>query len=217
MIAVERNNNNIVMRRGALAARRKQQSGFTVLELVFSFAILGLIGLNMAMVMRSSSAAFESSVMSKVVGEQAEMTMERIILALMSSSKDQLEGTLATAPNGAPSVNYTTCLGMNASGVLVYGDPERIEYQPQSGSVIWSQNPGLSNARNVVWSQWVPLNLDGEAVNTIDDNNNGLVDEPGLSFDLQDSKVNVNLTLERKDSKGVLFKRTLSRTVTCRN
>jgi prepilin-type N-terminal cleavage/methylation domain-containing protein len=195
--------------------KKRAQAGFTIVELVFAAAILGLLSLNLAMVLRTSSSAFETGVFRKVIDDQAELTMDRISLAVMASAEKDLY-PISVAPMNTPRLDYQICLGFQ-DGQLVMGDTERIEYVPLNGLVVWSQNPNSTDTRSVVWSSWVPNNLDGELVNGLDDNGNGLIDEQGLSFDSSGGKVNIHLTLERKDSKGVIFKRTLVNTVTCRN
>lgn len=195
--------------------RRATQSGFTMLELLFAFAILTLIGLNLGMVMRTTSSAMTTSVMAQVVDEQADLTMQRIAFAVMGASAEELDPALA-APLSTHRIDYQVALGFE-SGVLVMGDLERIEYVPAASSVVWTQKPETEAARSVVWSQWVPPSLDGEVDNGLDDNENGLVDEPGLSFDAVGSRVNIRLTLARKDSQGHLHKRTRVNTITCRN
>lgn len=194
---------------------RTLQKGFSTLELVFAVAILVLISLNMSMVLRTSNDAFASGVLQKVIGEQAEQTMDRISLAVMASTATDLNPVKASPLNSAR-LEYKTCLGYQ-DGQLVMGELERIEYVQQQGTVVWSQNPDASQAHKVVWSSWVPKNLDGEDANGIDDNGNGLVDEPGLSFDSTGPKVNIRLTLRRTDKAGKVYKTTLNNTVTCRN
>lgn len=196
---------------------RRSQGGFTIVEVACASAIAGLIAVNLAMVMRASAAAYETGVLKKLVDEQAEMTMDRIALAVMSSSEQELY-PVVSSPLCSPRIDYQTCLGVQ-DGALVMGDLERIEYveQPSAGTVVWTESPGSSASRSVVWSSWVPRFLEGETPNGADDNGNGLVDEAGLTFDSSGPKVHIRLTVERKDEKGQLFRRTLASTVTCRN
>jgi type II secretory pathway pseudopilin PulG len=195
--------------------KTRHQGGFTIVEMVFAAAIMGLLSLNLAMVLRTSSNAFEAGVLRKLVDDQAELTMDRISLAVMASSEQQLYPP-AAAPFNTPTLDYQTVLGFQ-DGILVMGDLERIQFVQQSGSVLWMQNPNSTDPRSVVWANWVPTSLDGEILNGIDDNGNGLIDEKGLSFDYTGPKVNIRLTLERKDTNGMIFKRTMANTVTCRN
>jgi type II secretory pathway pseudopilin PulG len=194
---------------------RRREGGFTIVEVVIAAAILGLIVLNMSMVMKTSSAAYGTGVFKSVLEDQAELTMDRIELAVMSSSEKAISPQNA-APLSTPVLDYESSLGFQ-EGKLVSSDPERIQFLPTTGQVVWSQNPGLPEERSVVWSNWVPFHLEKEIANGTDDNGNGLIDETGLAFDKSGPKVNINLTLERKDSEGKVHTKTSKSVVTCRN
>ena len=83
--------------------------------------------------------------------------------------------------------------------------------------VVWSEDPGSARERRIVWSDWARRLLAGELPNGRDDNDNGLIDEQGLSFDLDGNSIVIRLTLERSGADGVLVARTLEARVTCRN
>ena len=51
----------------------------------------------------------------------------------------------------------------------------------------------------------------------MDDNGNGLVDESGLSFDIDKERMNIWLTLERQAADGAMLTRTIGRTIAFRN
>lgn len=199
------------------ATQRHNRSlrGFTTVEILFAASILVLIAVNVSMVMKSSGEAYKTGVLRRVIDDQADLTMDRISFAVMSSSADEIFPVLQ-APNSTHRLDYQTILGVT-NGNLVLADPERIEHFSGSGSIVWSRNPDTPEALKAVWTQWVPINLEGEKSNGFDDNSNGLVDEPGLSFDSSGPKVNIHLTLERKDKDGQFFRKTVKQTVTCRN
>ncbi|MFN0206957.1 MAG: hypothetical protein ACKVS6_11700 [Planctomycetota bacterium] len=165
--------------------------------------------------MKTSTDTIQSGVLQKVVDEQADLSMDRITRAIMSSSETDLN-PIKKAPLNTPTLEYQTCLGYQ-DGQPVWGDKERIKYVEEQGSIIWSQNWDMPEARTVVWTNWVPTSLEGESPNGLDDNGNGLVDEQGLSFDSVGPKVNIRMTLKRTDPHGRVYKATLNNTVTCRN
>ena len=68
-----------------------------------------------------------------------------------------------------------------------------------------------------MWCKVVRPFLEGEQMNGVDDNGNGLIDEKGLVFTLDGSRVTVRLTLERKSETGELITRTVETMITCRN
>jgi hypothetical protein len=67
-----------------------------------------------------------------------------------------------------------------------------------------------------VWSTAVAALLEGELANGLDDNGNGLIDEPGLAFTVDGNDVTVLLTLEREVRGGRSIARTFTSTVRCR-
>jgi hypothetical protein len=64
---------------------------------------------------------------------------------------------------------------------------------------------------------WVRELLEGELPNGLDDNGNGLIDESGLSFEIDGDTITIRLTLERFDAEGTLITRTVETAVTLKN
>lgn len=194
--------------------RRAGQAGFSVIELAIALTILTLLSVNISMVMKTSSVAVGAGVLQSVLEDQAQQTMDRISLALMSADPESI--TLPGAPNSRAFVDYTTVIGYEGD-VKVSSDPERIERTAEAGLVRWIKNPDMPETQTVVWSSGVPAQLEGETANENDDNGNGLVDEEGLSFDAQGPRVSIRFTLQKKDQDQKLHLKTLKSVVTCRN
>lgn len=192
-----------------------RRAGFTVVEVMIALTILALISVNISMVIRTSTAAYGAGVFQSVLEDQAHQAMDRISLAIMSSSATTTD-SVPQAPLSTSSVDYSTVLGYE-NGHLVSSDPERIEQLVGGGLIQWSKNPGGMNANSVVWASGVPTILEGETPNGIDDNGNGLIDESGLAFEATGSKVTIRLTLQRKDQEQKQHQKTLKTVVTCRN
>ncbi len=195
---------------------KSRRSGFTLLELMIALVIVALIGVNISMVMKTSTSAYESGLIRSELDERASLTMDRIRLALMSSSLEELNPQLGSGAHSSY-INYCVSLGLDESGELVYADPERIELQGEAGQIVWHRNPGEENERAVVWTKNVPPLFRDEVLNGADDNGNGLFDEEGLFFAQDERNVMVQLTLERPDSKGMPVFEDRTLTVTCRN
>lgn len=195
----------------------RPRAGFTFLEASIALALLSLVLVNVGMVMKSSTAAYESGASLSDLDAQADRTMDRIALALMSSSKDSVVPLQAT-PTWTRTIEYQQNIGVE-EGKAIWSDPERIECILQDGQVVWKQNPDLSNERRVVWTNWVRDFIEGELANGIDDNGNGLVDESGLAFAFgaNGKTVTIRLTLERMGPGGRRMTRTLETLVTLRN
>lgn len=202
----------------------RARAGFTLIELMVASTILALIGLNMAMVSKSGSRAIASEAFRTSVEEEADLTAERVRKALLSAAANTLE-PLVSAPLGSPSIRFQTVLGVSALGEPEHGDPERIAWEAHEslGRVLWTTAPDLPEERTLVWSKAVPPLSLGELPNGLDDNENGLADEPGLVFALEESpahearEVSAHLTIERRDKDGRLTPSRRMVRVTCRN
>lgn len=191
------------------------RAGYTLLEVAIAGTILGLVMLNVSMVTRTGSAAYQAGMFDSALEDEAEQTMDRITLAVMSSSEEAID-PVPIAPQNAWNIDYEVSLGIQA-GELVLGDPERIELVPGTGQVLWKKNPDLPEQRSLVWSKSVPDLFADEEQNGVDDNGNGLIDERGLSFDMEGSKIIVRLQLMRADADGVTRQTAKIANVTCRN
>ncbi len=199
--------------------KRSRRGGFTVIEVLIATTILSLIVVNVSMVSDSGSRAARAGAFKSKLEDEADLTLDRISLALMSSSVESVYPQ-TPAPAYTSEVSYSISLGVGATGEMISGDLERISWIEQAGlpgRVLWAQNPGLVNERHVVWSNWVPEVFQGEVVNGSDDNANGLADETGLAFDMDRAEVNIHLTIERIDPNGVPTPTQRRVNVTCRN
>ena len=195
--------------------KRKQNAGFTMIEVCIALTIMVLIIMNVHMIMRTSANAYKAGAVISSLESQADQTMHRIAMAVMSSSSQEITPS-ASAPLFTSRIDYTVNLGMEG-GDLIWGDPERIELQQASGQIVWSENPDQQEERSVVWSSWASGFLEGEVPNGEDDNRNEITDEEGLTFTKEGDMVKILLTLERTDGQGEHNLKTNERHATCRN
>ncbi|MEC8513218.1 MAG: prepilin-type N-terminal cleavage/methylation domain-containing protein [Planctomycetota bacterium] len=204
------------MRRGSTKGPR---AGFTLVEVIAALAIVGLVLANMAIVTRTGSSAARSGVLQASLNDELDLTLDRITLALMGTSEDEIAGP-PMAPACSDYVHYTRTLGYEG-GVPVTSDPESIVWEPAvgvSGHVVWAVNGGEETEREVTWSRAVPAAFLAEiGSNGEDDNGNGLLDEHGLAFTKEGDRVDIYLTVEKLDENGELAQEAETFTVTCRN
>jgi len=196
-------------------ASKTRRAGFSLLELMIGVAIMGLILGNIVMLQNASNDAYESGVFGSAMDDSVETTMDRIALAVMSTSVDRLDEVLS-APSFVSSIEYEVVTDV-VNGAPVVGVPERIEFVTASGQIVWTRNPDATDEQSLVWSKHVPEMLEGESPNGEDDNGNGIADEEGLAFDRDASQITIRLTMSRTDSNHIEYTRTRSRRVTCRN
>lgn len=205
------------MTRGMMNSARK--GGFTLVEVIIAFAIFVLISINVGMVTNAGRAAATTGTFMMTLEDELHLTVDRISLALMAADSSAVDGP-AMKPLSSENVSFQTNLGLE-DGQVVHGPLEEIEWLPiadEDGRVVWRERPNELGQRQMVWSNSVPQVYQGEvASNGIDDNQNDIEDESGLAFTMDGARVDIHVTVERTDDKGV--RRPMSRTtqITCRN
>lgn len=85
------------------------------------------------------------------------------------------------------------------------------------GIIVWVRNVGTASVSTTVIGRDVPSLAPGEATNSLDDNQDGLADERGLSFALVKNGVRVRVTVARRTSDGDILIRSAERLVALRN
>ena len=202
-------------RRSSSNARAQRRTGFTLIEVMIALSILGLIVANVSLVMRTSASSAEAGVRINQLENQAGSTMDRIANAIMASSSDGITPAPA-APDSERYLDFKRNVGIE-DGAIIWGNDERISLDEDTGQVVWIENRDSEAERRIVWSNWVSNYLEGELPNGEDDNDNGLEDETGLSFDMEGRKVTIRLTLSQTAPEGREYSKTLVTRVTARN
>ncbi|MCA9001034.1 MAG: prepilin-type N-terminal cleavage/methylation domain-containing protein [Planctomycetes bacterium] len=201
----------------------QRRSGFTLVEVLIASVIIALISVNIAMVARTGSQATANGLVHELLDSELDLTLDRIKLALMSASADNVYPQVS-APASNERIEFSTSLGVEG-GVHVMGPPERIEWLPtesDAGRVVWTQGLGQPDERQIQWSRSVPALQNKEVINLNDDNANGLVDEPGLAFHVnhasdEEMQVFITLTIVKTDSAGNPVPANRQVNITCRN
>ena len=184
-----------------IARARRSRAGFTLLEMLIALGLVALVVTNLVLAMDGSTKAYEVSSSRVEVEDQARRTLDKIALAVMGSSREGLAPG-QEFPFDTHVLTYQLILGYE-DGEAVWSDPERIEREEQAAQVTWSKNPGVAGEQRVVWTKWVRDTMAGEiGGNGIDDNGNGLIDDRGLSFTIEEDLVTIRLTLERTGVDG---------------
>jgi len=196
-------------------SRKTSKSGFTLIEITIAMTIAVIIIANVVMVQNASNRAYESGVFGSALEDSADTAMDRIALAIMSTSSEDLDEVLG-APASVSRIDYEVIVDV-VGGEPGPGTPERIEFLIDDGVVRWSRDPGMPTELSTVWTKWVPELLEGELFNNKDDNGNGIADEEGLAFDKEFEQLRVQMTLSRTDKNHQQYVRTRSRRATCRN
>ena len=195
--------------------RNSRTSGFTLLELILSISLLGILVFKASLAISAAAKFTSEGTSSLVLEDQARRTLDRIAYAIMGSDRDTLIPE-TEAPLYSEQLDYRISLGIQ-NGKVVWDDPERIGLGAQENQLTWFENPQTIEERRIVWSNRVRPFLEGEIPNGVDDNGNGLVDEKGLSFVIYKNMVTIRLTLGRQVPGGNWVDETVETKVTCRN
>ena len=195
--------------------RKSRRGGFSMVEmlLVLSLTAVGVTKLSLVLRAASRAQANESTVID--LESQAQRVLDQIAYAVMSSDRETLIPD-PESPWFSAELRFRASLGVE-DGEVVWGEPEMVQLSDERRQVVYRQNYDAEDELRVVWCNIVRPYLDGELANDEDDNDNGLVDELGLSFSLVGDSVEIRLSLEKTGIDGKTVKHFVETTVTCRN
>lgn len=207
---------------GAHVRSEAPRAGFSLIELMIVAGILGLMLGGIAMIVDSSKNAFVSGSTTMRVDGEGQRTLARVIEILRGAQNSTLSPTPAP-PASTDRIDFQASLGAQPGGVVL-DDTQRIRFVAATGRVEWVQDFGLPEERVVVLTSGVPTLLEGELMNNLDDNGNGLVDEAGFCLTLEDTNLDGNvdilralLTLQRPGAQNTVMTRTFEARLHARN
>ncbi|NOT32397.1 MAG: hypothetical protein HOP15_18280 [Planctomycetes bacterium] len=193
---------------------RSPRAGWTLIEVTLAALLVTGVVTKAAFVMNTALGLAGDQTASMHYEDQARGVMDKIALAVMGSDRGTLIPEIEELHSD--SIRYTFSLGIE-DGAVVWSAPEEIRLDEQRLAVEWRENPGAAEERKAVWTSLVSPLLEGEELNGVDDNGNGLIDEDGLSFVLEGERVVIRLTLRRPEVNGRLVEQTIESVVYCRN
>lgn len=199
----------------AVGSKAPREGGFTLVELILSVALLAILAAKVGGALTAADRASTEATRRVVLEDQAHRVLSQIGMAIMGASRETLVPD-RESPLSNSELRFQVILGLE-NGQVVWGDPELVGLSASGRQVFWSQNPDARETARIVWSQIAAPYLEGELPNGMDDNGNGLIDEKGLSFEVDRDAVRIRLTLESLDSDGSAIVETVETTVTCRN
>jgi hypothetical protein len=217
--------------------RRKQnnrRAGISLLEVVIASAILAVALGVPVMLARSADQAFLTGRAATALDARGRRVLDQIVERLRAASADNITPPGMIAPLSGSRIDFQRAVDFVA-GAVVWGSPERIEFQRDpgelddgqdndsdglidEGGVVWIRDLGMASENASTLCGWVSERAEDEQPgNGLDDNGNGLIDEAGLSFDVAGGVVNVRLTLERPAGRGRTVTHTLQRSIALDN
>ena len=190
------------------------RSGMTLLEVLLAATLFSILIYKAVMTLSTAMEASSTEMTDIVVEDHARKVLHQVAKAVMSSDRETLNPA-TPAPFSSDDIRYRVNLGIQ-DGAVVWSDPELIALEEDEERVFWARNPDSPESVRVVWTSLVSPYLEGEIPNGMDDNGNGLIDERGLSFDVDRNAITIRLTLDRTVD-GRAITKTVETTVTCRN
>lgn len=189
--------------------------GFTLIELMLSTALLAILAAKVSMAISAANEANADSTRRIVLEDQARRVLNQIAVSVMGANRATLLPE-TEAPLSISDMRFQMNLGVR-NGVVIWSDPEQVALEEGGRQVFWTRNPDAATQQRIIWSKLAAPFLEGEIPNGMDDNGNGLIDEKGLSFEVDRNAVCIRLTLERIADDGTVVTETVETTVTCRN
>ncbi len=193
---------------------RTKRRGFTLMGIVMVFTLFGTLVFKAQGAMPFASQGNGDEIKRTMLENEAQRVLRQIGLAVMGTDRNNL--LPGASGFSSEKIRYRHILGVQ-NGEVVRSDWEMVAMDTDRLSVYWAQNPGEPHEEKVVWSKLVSPFLEGEVANGVDDNNNGLVDEKGLSFVLDGNALTIRLTLRMPSHHGDDLVHTVETTVACSN
>lgn len=163
----------------------------------------------------------------------ARRALDRIADELMGAGTATFSPSLLP-PFGAGSITFQKCTGLNTAGVPTWAAMEQIELVAEDNDpdddedndgdgfvdekkLVWRHNVGAPTATEEVLITGVANLLAGEEFDGLDNNGNGLLDEPGFSLEMSGGMLAIRLTILGRDPRGHSLERTVETSVVLRN
>jgi prepilin-type N-terminal cleavage/methylation domain-containing protein len=130
----------------------QRRSGFSLLELMISMSIIGVVLTGIAMIVQASGDAFSAGSARMVLDGRGNRALARIADMLRSAERATLAPSVGP-PASTPALDFRNSLGPEVGGVTL-DDTRRIRLVPGQGTVEWVDRLGLANERAACPTSW---------------------------------------------------------------
>ena len=212
--------------------RARRRSGFSLLEMMISVALFGLVIGSLGMIGVSNRRAYQAGTLSADLEAHARRAVDRIVQQMMRSGASVLIPDPAEGVGGSD-VTYRQAENVTAGGVQ-WSDLYRFELQYEPGELddgidnngnglvdecrlVWTERDGEADERSTVLCRWVREYFQGEEATLGDENGNGLEEERGFCLERVGETLVIRLTLERNDPQGRPQTRSITTSIKLRN
>ena len=196
------------------------REGFSLLEVLIATGIFVVI---LAAVYGLMLTVQETYATSKTVASlevRARQAVDRIADELQDAGVSELVPPAPIAPFGTTELQYKKNTGYDlVTEEITWSDPFVIRLDTSGDPVvIFEELNALGGVEDSgVIARGVRAYAEGETANGVDDNGNGLIDEEGLSFELNGNTIQIRLSLEGRDEKDRLYSTSAETAVRLRN
>ena len=217
------------MRRG-----NEKRRGLSIVEVSLTVTLLVVFAGGTLTLGRSLSRAFRSE--SSVAQRDATLhaALDRMATRLRSADGQGINPPSVLLPLHEDSITFQRVTGHDGTNPIL-GELERFQFEYEvsdpddgrdndgdglidEGRLVWTRDLGGPNERTTVLVSSVPETGSGEIPgNGIDDNGNGLDDEAGITFQVDQDRMRIVLSIESFDAEDTLQVATGERTVVMRN
>lgn len=212
-------------------AQAHRRSGFTLVEVMVSGAVMALLLFAVGLTTLDGNKAYRTGMAQDQATVKAQRALDLIADTISMAGSGAIAPT-TTSP-ATSSITFRTPTGYTA-GAVTWNAQTRIDFQytaqdpndgvdndrdgfVDDGMVVLTRDIGLATQKSVVLARNVREYLEGETSAPGDNNANGLSDERGLCFQLSGDQLTIWLTIVGRDDNGRDVVRTLSTIVKVRN
>jgi prepilin-type N-terminal cleavage/methylation domain-containing protein len=216
-----------------LPRNRSPRAGYTLIELLLSAAVMGLVLTALAQVQMRSSVEAKGMQAREIAAGRARRALDRVAEEMTGVGRSLIFPDPSSA-FGTGAVTYQKATGVSGAGVVQWTTPSRLELRIDPREIdngidddgdglvdeqqlVLTRNFGLPNAQPVVLCSNIPKLAPGEILNGIDDNGNGVVDEAGFNIQRVGDLLTIRLTVQQPYSGNRVATVTLETSVTLHN
>ena len=209
---------------------RLKERGFSLIQLVIAMVLLGTLSVIGIRITTMGSQATSTLVSLTQINQRTARLVERLGNELRSVGASTL---VPSSPFGEPAILYQRVEDIDG-GDVVWGDQRRLECRPDPNDpvdgidnngdgftdehiLVLVVNAGSEDETEVSLATDVAPYFDRETLDGTDENDNAIIDELGISFQLRGSILTFRCTLLGLDPHGEVFEKSVETSVALRN
>lgn len=214
------------------ATRQPRRAGYSLIELLISVGLLGLVFAAAGLVSRTSQGVYRQSSQASALEARARQTLDRVV-DLLATMVRSLAFPDPAVPAWTETLDFQQAAGV-VGGVLQPGPPLRLLLEMDDGEVrdgadndgdglsdesrlVLLRDPDTADERRTVLCRGIRDLAEREVANGADDNGNAMADERGFCLQRQDDVLRVLLTLEELGEGGRPVVRSVTTSFRIRN